>query len=1054
MDNAQLDAPEFELALDENGRITWPFPSSGFAPQELPIQRLTINDGRATLVDGATSSRLLLDKIEFSGTLRSLIGPLKGDGAFVAAGQRYPYRMSMSRVADDGSVRLRLNLDPTDRPLSADINLSVWINGRVPRFEGVIALARPPGRAAAGAPADAAWRMTSRIKGNSAAAELDQVELQYGPDDAAVRLRGSGKLTLRGQPHFTGALTASQLDLDRILALPEESRRRPAVALKTLADRFSGMPPLPLPVRLAVGIEMLTLAGATIQRVNGQLRTEGESWAIDLLELRAPGLTQVRVNGGFDRSTQANAFKGSVNVNSGDPRALLSWLTDRADPQTTAIGSFRLSGDFSFGTDAIAIDRLNAEIDRMTVLGSFAYSWKGNGRPARLDAELTTPELNIDRVRTLAKAILGDTELEPPRQGAVALKIGRASVGDFEAKQLDAKMRIDSDGLDIDRLEIADLAGIALAVRGRIDTRAQSPRGAVNLKIDAGSLEGIRPLVEKFAPQAADQFRRLAGRLTPVALRGTLTLDPAASSASGTNATANFQLDGRAGSFLVALRGDTGVASDALRIDDSATLAAARVDVSAQLEADDGEALIDLVGLESLFVAERRRGQAKFEAKGPLAGELAVNGRIEVGDLALSAKGTVRASDQKAAALEVDIANANLRSPRPPAPGSGTEVVPASVAFGLALADGTLRLTDVRGTVAGASVAGQLAVELQQQPMSVAGEFEVSTVNLAAAIGMGIGVRLTPGSGARWPVEPFAQGGRRAIGQVSVKARQVELTPALAARNVQGRLHISESQLALQVMEGSVAGGRISGELIFLNEGADVIARTRLKLTDANAAELLPGDGVISGGLALDIALEGTGKSPLALIGALEGNGRITLTKGRLARFDPAALTAAIRAADAGMAIDAARVRTVVESALAKGALPIRRAEAGISIEGGQARLLSNPTLEARDVDLAVVGLVNLAEGVIDARATLSGMFGAATNALPQIVVALKGPIDAPERTIDVTALTSWLALRAIEQQSKKLDALEGRDSGAGAARGAPGRQQMRPQAAYTRLVT
>ncbi len=105
--------------------------------------------------------------------------------------------------------------------------------------------------------------------------------------------------------------------------------------------------------------------------------------------------------------------------------------------------------------------------------------------------------------------------------------------------------------------------------------------------------------------------------------------------------------------------------------------------------------------------------------------------------------------------------------------------------------------------------------------------------------------------------------------------------------------------------------------------------------------------------------------------------------------------------------------------------------------------MLSNPTLETPDVDLAVVGLVNLAEGVIDARATLSGMFGAPVNALPQFVVALKGPIDAPERTIDVTALTSWLALRAIEQQSKKLDALEGRDSGSDApASGVTGRQQ------------
>jgi large subunit ribosomal protein L24 len=43
-------------------------------------------------------------------------------------------------------------------------------------------------------------------------------------------------------------------------------------------------------------------------------------------------------------------------------------------------------------------------------------------------------------------------------------------------------------------------------------------------------------------------------------------------------------------------------------------------------------------------------------------------------------------------------------------------------------------------------------------------------------------------------------------------------------------------------------------------------------------------------------------------------------------------------------------------------------------------------------------------------------------------MIALKGPLDAPKRTIDVAALASWLALRAVEQQSKKLDVLEGRE--------------------------
>jgi hypothetical protein len=87
--------------------------------------------------------------------------------------------------------------------------------------------------------------------------------------------------------------------------------------------------------------------------------------------------------------------------------------------------------------------------------------------------------------------------------------------------------------------------------------------------------------------------------------------------------------------------------------------------------------------------------------------------------------------------------------------------------------------------------------------------------------------------------------------------------------------------------------------------------------------------------------------------------------------------------------------------------------------------------VRAQGADLAVAGGgVSLSEGAIEARLVFSGVAGpsAPANTRPEIVIALKGPIDAPKRTIDVAALASWLALRAVEQQSKKLDLLEGRE--------------------------
>jgi large subunit ribosomal protein L24 len=168
--------------------------------------------------------------------------------------------------------------------------------------------------------------------------------------------------------------------------------------------------------------------------------------------------------------------------------------------------------------------------------------------------------------------------------------------------------------------------------------------------------------------------------------------------------------------------------------------------------------------------------------------------------------------------------------------------------------------------------------------------------------------------------------------------------------------------------------------------------------------------------------------SPVALVGSLAGSGSFTLENARAARLDPAAFDAVIRAVDQGLPIDAIRVRDRMDGALASGGLPVTLAEGAIAIDAGQARL-SNPVVRAQRGDLAVSGSVNLAEAAIDARLTLfgSGGAGAPADTRPEIGIALKGPIDTPKRTIDVAALTSWLALRAVEQQSKKLDVLEGR---------------------------
>jgi large subunit ribosomal protein L24 len=1036
--DARLEGPEFTAGLDGSGRLAWPVPKLGFDLEGVSIARLQIQDGRASLADGASDAGVVLDKLEFTGEVRSLAGRVKGEGSFVIAGQRYPYRLATSRIAEDSGARVRFAVDPIDQPLTAEADVTVWIERGVPRFEGSVQFARAVGRAPAGAQSliTEPWRVNSRIKGDSASATLEQIEFQYGPDDRAIKLSGGANLTFGAQPKVSGALSSSQIDLDRLLELPEAVRQRPLGAVKTLAESMIAAARLPIPAALSISAESVMLGGATLTRVGAELKVDGDGVDIKSLELRAPGMTQMRVSGRLGATATGVQFVGSSRLEANDPRALVAWLTGRGDEQAASVGPLRLGGDVALGSDAITLDGLKLEFDRMTVAGRLAYAWASDDRPARLDVALTAPEIDFDRVHAVAKAVLGDSTFDWPREGALSLKIARAFVAGVEAKQTDVSMRADANGFEIERLAIADFGGAGLTVKGRIDGKTQSPRGALTLDLDVRALDGVMALLEKIAPQTAEQLRRAGGRWTPAALRASLSVDPATAS----SANAKLKIEGRAGSFRVAVQGDAGTASDAFRLENLAALAAAKVNLSGRVDADDGAALIELIGLDRFIAVDKRPARLTVAAKGPLDGDLGVDAQLAAGALNVATKGTIRVAVRASpsAELTLKVANANIRSPRPAA-GRAGELLPASATARLALNEGMLRFSDVAGTVAGTSVGGRLALGMQQRPITVDGDIELGSVDLPAAVALAIGIPAQgAGAGAAtsvsgnalgpWPAEPFERGLTALSGQIAVKSARVALTPKLAARDVRAVVRFGESELALEGIDGSIAGGRVAADLTFLRRAEGLAARGRLRLTGVNAGELLPGEGSLSGRLTLDVSAEGSGMSPVALVGSLAGSGSFTLENARAARLDPAAFDAVIRAVDQGLPIDAIKVRDRMDGALASGGLPVTLAEGAIAIDAGQARL-SNPVVRAQRGDLAVSGSVNLAEAAIDARLTLfgSGGAGAPADTRPEIGIALKGPIDTPKRTIDVAALTSWLALRAVEQQSKKLDVLEGR---------------------------
>jgi large subunit ribosomal protein L24 len=85
---------------------------------------------------------------------------------------------------------------------------------------------------------------------------------------------------------------------------------------------------------------------------------------------------------------------------------------------------------------------------------------------------------------------------------------------------------------------------------------------------------------------------------------------------------------------------------------------------------------------------------------------------------------------------------------------------------------------------------------------------------------------------------------------------------------------------------------------------------------------------------------------------------------------------------------------------------------------------LSKATARSKDAALSFAGNLDLTNGSLDARLVLSGDNQVA-GARPDIFMALKGLLSAPKRSIDVSALTGWLTLRAVDNQTRQIRELE-----------------------------
>ncbi|WP_029003488.1 AsmA-like C-terminal region-containing protein [Azorhizobium doebereinerae] len=1003
-----LVRPSLRLVLDSAGRLTAPTGTgrpAGFAIAQIAIAQIAIEQGTLDILDRGADRSLRLSDLNLKGEVRSTLGPFRLDGDGVAGGERYALRTSLGRLTEDGG-RLRLIADGRTRPFSIDLDGQMRFAGGTPRFEGKGTLVR---RGEAGAAADA-WRLSAAVRASPEAIVADTLDLAMGEDTRPVQLSGSARLSLGRAVGLDAVLNARSLDLDALRPVPAGAAQAPADTLTGLLAGFAALPAPDVTSRIGIAVDQLTVGGTVIRDARADFTGTADGWRIDTGEAKLPGQTAIRLSGIAARGAAQPAFGGDLTLTSEDPATFLRWAAPRAaqDYAAAVRGPVRIAGRISADDARYAVSGLDAAFGPARLRGDGALSFTA-GKPPQLDLRLAMEGADLDPLVGLARRAVGGGV---PLTGRVSLDGQSLTLSGLPLRGLAVTAEATGQSWALSRFSLDDLVGLRITGTGQMDTAGAAPTGRLGLAIAGGKADGLVPLARLVAgPEAADAVQRLLPVAAPVQLSAAATWGE--KGAHGLTAEGTLgQLSGRA-AFA--------------RTDGTAP---SRVDLA--LTAADGARALEAAGLPGL---RQGLGPARIDlAIDPRAdGTAGFDGRLSLGNAQASGQGSVRLAPDGALLPTLDMRLEGPDLARLLAAAGATDgAVPGSLTFALSRAGPLWRLERLAGTLAGAPVAGALDLEPGALPR-LSGRLELDALSVPRLIGLwsarsaGPDVGTGPWSAARFaPAAPAP-----AAFALDLTAKKIELGGAYAVADGHMRILADSSAFEVRDLAGTLGSGHLGGGLTLRRRGEMLQADGRLSLDAVESGILLAPLAVRApprGRVTLVLDAMGTGRTPLAIVQALSGQGTLSVQELEIPGADPRALDSVMADTATGTPPDERRITAMYDRALARGPLRLDSLEGTFGIVNGVARL-SPARAVVGNTSIMISGNLDLARQVLDI--TLEQEGRDAPGTMPGGAISWRGPLAVPERKVTSTALTGVISMRAIERETRRLEERQGLGGGA-----------------------
>ena len=974
----------------------------------IKLDQITVHDGTVNLIDARRGGTAEVGNVELILSSPALGGPWRVRGTGKYKDQPIELGIDTGSYRPDAPFKFGFRVAPAD---GSGLAFSFDGENDGNRVAGQLKIEPAP---QIGGKTDAEGDLRPLVLRAQASSDFDTLELkkiEIAPRDGeqgANLVAGEAMVRLGEVIGIDAQFTASRFDLDTIAGARARTLLREGRALALLESIVEGMPEN-LEARTELKIRSLVAGGETLENVRLDVAVLDGALRIHELSASMPGQTEGLFDGILLVTDSGPQLAGDVALASQNLREFTRWAWPEGSGWigaywTGSRGRLKLQTRIDLLNDKYRATEASFEIDDTHHTGSLTIT---GGTEPHTDLILNSDLLDLDSF--VSGGLLGGTGMavirgfsEPasaakaeawPRL-SLAVTADRLRLNGTDAHDTRIEVESSAKSLDLRRIDVGRVGDAKLDISGLINATANGPSGRVTTHMIANDPRGMVRLLGLAGPDSDPPWLSALGE-TNVTIISELKPETEG---------AQFVVDvkGKSGSYGISGSTAFAMASDGVR----------QVSGSLDIATETSSALARLGGLRPVASIETP-GRLLINASGDLKAGVEIDAQADLFDAKFGYRGRLTETGgvlatQGRGGFNADRPGALLKAIGLSWPVAGLLSVEANISS----AKDSVQLADIQAVTGKERLTGALSIEGRKVKGEITGGALALTDLLSATL-------LPWTGGAPDPEGPFAAGLPLGLtGEVWLKPHTLAIIGGAEIAESQIGITATDSSLEFAVFGTSSNSEKVSFNLASKREGDGRTIEGKLSLPGDLSQLLQTSDGnpVVSGMIAIEASFRGEGRSLASALADLDGGGTYALHDVSLQRIDPVAFGASAR-----IAKSADDVRLSLQLLTTGRSLDLRDTTGTVTATDGRVALLPI-TFDGADAEVQIKPTADLAAGSLDIEATLRLK---AIADLPAMQIVYSGSPVELVRTVDMTALESFLGLKVLREGMSELERLQ-----------------------------